>query len=569
MSTKQNSGGAGRVSVTNLDYYTIIKDLLHNFWVVILAGAIAFMAVNIVLQIIYTPLYTSTATLMVTGSANNYNSFATYASDAERFSGILTDQFVLQEVADSLDLIDLEADVEASVIAETNLLSLTVTAKSPQRAFDVAKGILSHYSDISSLMYPNYSLMELVPVSYPSGSSNSIEATSFTKKCVIGAMIGMALIIAICSCFYDNIKNYKDAEEKLDTSVFGVIYHEKKEKKKRKLFKKREKTSILVTNPLVSSAFVEGYKHMRERLISHTRRSGMNVILVTSMLENEGKSTVSANLALSLAAVSDKVLLIDGDLRKPAIHKIFSIDNEKFVNFSQYLTGAASLSDCLYHSDNRNLNLLMEAKGLKKSTEIIDTPPMEKLIEQMREEMDYIIIDTPPLAQVSDAEAIARFADYSIMVLAPDNSKTDLINDCIGDMEACHATLLGCVLNNVNTVSRWIYQHFHINVSRFVSTNTNDYSYGYAASYGFADYYGENGKRADKRSRKGADVQNRDTESADSFFAAYDPERVAHADQSEPEKKAEASESYDTVEQLITLEREITVEQDGEEAQDE
>lgn len=523
MNTKTSQNRDRRISVTSLDYYTIIKDLLHNWWVVLLAGAIAFMGVNVVANMLHRPQYTSTATLMVTGTANNYNSFATYASDAERFAGILTDEYVLQEVAESLNLERIGATVEATVIADTNLLNLSVTADSPTKAFQVGRGIMDHYKDISSLMYPNYNLMELVPVSYPSGPSNSVEVSSLTKKMVLAAVLGMILIIAVCSCLYDNIKNYRDAEEKLDTPVFGIVYHEKKKSSGRK----KKKTSIMVTDPLVSSGFVESYKHLRERVVSRCRASGKNVILITSMQENEGKSTIAANLALSLAAVSKNVLLIDGDLRKPAQYKIFEVKGG-YIRFTKYLKKEASWQECIYESNRRNLKLILETEGSSNSTEIIDTPPFEALIRELRDKMDYIIIDTPPLAQVSDAEAIAKVADYSIMVLSPDNSKTDIINDCIADLEACNAKLLGCVLNNVHTVSRWIYQNLHVDVSRFIASNVNDYSFDYASSYG-----GYGAERKKGKSKKNQSGTAHHVESAESFFVASEPMNVGEEVQDE------------------------------------
>ena len=504
----------------NPDYFTLLKDLARNWWVIAMTGVIVSMVFRILPMIGYTPTYTASTTVIVTGTVRNNDSFSTYSSTAQQFADLLTDEYLLQEIAEDMRVKKLNVKVNAEIISDTNVVTLTVQAGKPTTAYRVIKGILEHYPDISELMYPGYVLEQLIPPEYPSSPDPSPFRRENTGKYVLAAMAAMAGLILLLSMMYDNVCNEKDAANKLDARLLTTVYHEKK-RFRIGFGKRRKKQSVLYTYPSASFGFVQSYKKLREKLTSRCEVSGKKVILITSMMENEGKSTVAANLALSLAAVSDKVLLLDADLRKPAQYKIFDHDTHHETALSDYLEGRSDLSSCLYHDRKNGLYMIYNQKSFIGSSELEGSDRMRDLIEKMKTEMDYIIIDTSPVSQITDAEIMAQYADYSILVIKQDNAPAQAINDCIDQLRECRAKFLGCVLNNVYTIPLLIQQVTGFELGRFLSSAASysgGYSYrsGYGYGYGYGSEYGADNRKPVQR-RQG---KQRGTDSGDRFFAA-------------------------------------------------
>ena len=229
---------------------------------------------------------------------------------------------------------------------------------------------------------------------------------------------------------------------------------------------KRKKTSILIDNPLTGFQYVEAIRKLRRRVEQHI--GNRQVLMVTSLLENEGKSTVAVNLALALAQKHSRVLLIDCDLRKPACHSI--LDHKQFVcGIKEVLQGKANLSDAVIRHQSTQLYLLLGKKGDQNVGDLITSQRMGILLDWARKNFDYVILDLPPMAAAADAEAMTALADASIMVVRQNEAVAPALNKAMAALEGQHAKLLGCVLNNVHT-------------SRIASG-------GYGYGYGYGKYH--------------------------------------------------------------------------------
>jgi len=197
------------------------------------------------------------------------------------------------------------------------------------------------------------------------------------------------------------------------------------------------------------------------------------VVMVTSLLENEGKSTVAVNLALAMAKKHDKVLLIDCDLRKPACHAI--LDQKKFSSgIKEVLQGKVSLSDALVRYKRTNLDILFGRKGDKNVGDLIASDRMDALLQWARDNYNYVVLDLPPMAAASDAEGMTALADSCILVVRQNVAAAPALNKAIAALENQRAKLLGCVVNNVYT-------------SRLSSSGSgygNYHKYNYYGSYG-------------------------------------------------------------------------------------
>lgn len=224
------------------------------------------------------------------------------------------------------------------------------------------------------------------------------------KKAAVIAALAATALLAILSYLRDAVRSGTEAREKLDCSYLGEISHERKYKTVFALLR-RKKTSILITNPVTSFRFVESIRKLRRRVEQHM--DGGKVLIVTSLLENEGKSTVAVNLALAMEQKGKRVLLIDCDLRKPACGMV--LGQSKFTyGLNDILGGKENLSECFLRYQNSDMYMLLAKRGEQNTGDLLISPRMNALLDWARECFDFIVLDLPPMSAASDAEGMGR-----------------------------------------------------------------------------------------------------------------------------------------------------------------
>ena len=266
----------------------------------------------------------------------------------------------------------------------------------------------------------------------------------------IAAVAVLMVLVAGISYLRDTIKNPKDVTSKLDTRLLGSIYHEKKSKSL-KLRKKKEFVSMLISNPLRSFQYAESNKMMASRVRSYLDKENAKTLLVTSVMENEGKSTVAANLALGLAQEGNRVMLIDCDFRKPAQYKIFDMEGKNGDDLGKVLTGKAGTENLIRNWNDTNLYMILNRTSSNSIEAMLKSTTLRQIVGFCRQNMDYVIIDTSPLALVSDTEELAQMADASVLVVRQDTVLTKDINDAIDILNNTRGKVLGCVLNDASS----------------------------------------------------------------------------------------------------------------------
>ena len=168
---------------------------------------------------------------------------------------------------------------------------------------------------------------------------------------------------------------------------------------------------------------------------------------MTSVSENEGKSTVAANIALALGEKHKKVLLVDGDLRKPAQHKIFEDASKNKVSLDKVLKGMVSWKDAMVFKTRDNIWKLFQYHGISDPGEVLREETLAKLVREWKQEMDYIIIDCSPTAVSTDAEIWMEAADTVLLVVRQDWSDVRVINDVVDVVWQTDRDFAGFVLN--------------------------------------------------------------------------------------------------------------------------
>lgn len=490
---QENSKNTVSNSEMPLDIYSILRALVKDWWMILTAGLIGAMLAYMMVGSAYTPSYTSSMTFIVSskGSTNSLSDLNAANEMAETFGEVLNSRLLKKKVQEELNLSYLPGTISTTVVEGTNLMSLKVSAPSPEHAFKIMKSVLNNYSEITDYVMENVVLDVLEAPEVPMTPSNPISASTMMKKYAIVAMGLMVVLLALIDYLKDDIKNEKEVELKLDTKLFGTIYHEVKNKTLKSYLRKTKK-GLLITDPTSSFMFVENYKKLRTKLMYKTREGMGKVILITSVMENEGKSTVAANIALTLAQKSNKVVLLDGDMRRPAAYKILQKRVKKEQEIGEYLNGNAKIGDVLHYDKENGLYLLIGSRHYSNSTEMVSGERLRTLMKAVKKLADYIVIDSPPTSLMADAEVLAEYADVSLLVVRQGTATARSINDTIDILENGHSELMGCIYNDVKT---------GVFSGKRVFGGYGGYKYGYGyGRYGYGKYgYGKSGhKRYEK-----------------------------------------------------------------------
>ena len=195
------------------------------------------------------------------------------------------------------------------------------------------------------------------------------------------------------------------------------------------------------------SMAAESYRTLRTNIQYSSFDKEYRVIAVTSSEPEEGKSTTAGNLALCMAQGDKKVMLIDCDLRKPSLHKKFKTSN--LLGLSDVIIGKVDL-DSVTHRYNKNLFLLTVGKAPPNPSEMLSSKSMNYLLESLKDTYDYIILDTPPLKVVTDAQILSAKVDGTILVVRAEKTKRESVKNAVDLLKNVNANIIGMVLNGIN-----------------------------------------------------------------------------------------------------------------------
>lgn len=230
----------------------------------------------------------------------------------------------------------------------------------------------------------------------------------------------------------------------------------------------------------------EAYRAVRTGLF-FSNRGELKVIQVTSPVPGDGKSTLSSNLAVTMAQSGRRVLLIDADFRRPRIAKIFGIDAD--VGMAAVVAEKAELDDAIYASPVPNLSIMPGGKRPSNPAELLSSRRFKHLIDLLRQKFDIIIIDTPPLLAVSDPGAVAAIVDGVVLTMRLRRNVKPLATRATKILESVDARLLGVVVNGVSAEAGYGYSYGY-NDYRYAYRYGSNYRYGYGSKYGYGGRYG-------------------------------------------------------------------------------
>jgi succinoglycan biosynthesis transport protein ExoP len=252
--------------------------------------------------------------------------------------------------------------------------------------------------------------------------------------------LGFGVLLAFLFEHLNNtLKSANDLEDKLKLVVLGLL--PKISEKTKDLWQ------IVYADP--KSIFTEGIRTIRTGIILSSLDNPHRIIMVTSSLPNEGKSTAASNIAINLSEMN-KVLLIDCDLRKPSIGHVFGLSRNA-NGLSEMLAGTAEQDDCIHSWGETELSILPSGAMSPNPLELLSSNAFKTTLETLLESYDHIIIDTPPILPVSDARLISTLVNGVVFVIKADSTPIPVASDALKRLNQSKAQILGGVLNHFDS----------------------------------------------------------------------------------------------------------------------
>lgn len=297
---------------------------------------------------------------------------------------------------------------------------------------------------------------------------------------LLGFVLGLAVGIGIILMreFMDNSIRSKEDLEKIGLTVLGTIPSMSIDKSKKVLDKKFSNQDDF-RNRLIShfkprSPISESYRSLRTNLELSLPDKKITAIVVTSAGAGEGKSTTTANLAIAYAQFGMKVLIVDGDMRKPTINKMFSVP--KKPGLANMITQRQKMDECIYKTEIDNLYVMPAGSLPPNPSELLGSESMKNLYHQLLKQFDKVFFDAPPLMAVTDAAILGSMTDGILLVTRAGEAQKEVLRHLKQELTNTQIPIIATVLNDVNP------------------KNTSSGYYYYYQRYYFDKYYGENKK---------------------------------------------------------------------------
>ena len=457
--------------IDEINIRSIVRDLLHNWWMFILVGLSALLLLSSFEDLFYKERYTSSATMVISakgrGTVDAYADLTTASEMADVFSDIFSSNVLKELVAEKLDIEMNRFSISASIIPETNLLVVEVSGDQPKIVYQAINEAIAHYAEVSEYVFSNAVLDVLQSPKVNAYPSNTLAIGRYKKLGVLAAMVLMATVISGLNILRCTVKTESAAKRRIKGKKLALIGHEEKNRTLKEKMTSLKK-AILITNSTTSFGYVESFRKLAFRIHSEMKKKNQKVLLVTSISENEGKSTVASNIALALAQSGKKVVLVDLDLRKPAIHKIFNAKGKK----------QRGMWKEIYPINNvESISLILNKKSIEHPIIFMKESNIDRVIAQERERADYIIIDSSPLNVGADTELMLSYADSVALVVRQDWSYVQDIHRFINLLSKQDKDFMGYVLNDFENPNPFKKKQY-------------DYDYGKSyGKYGYGKYH--------------------------------------------------------------------------------
>lgn len=452
-----------------IDLSRLINALLNKAWLVGIVAVICAVVTFLGTFFFVTPQYQSTAMFYVNNSALSLGetSLSITSSDISASRSLVNTYIVILNTRETLnEVIDyaevnlsygkLKQMVSAEAVDSTQVFKVTVTGPDAVEAQKIADAITYILPKRISSIIEGTSAQIVDSAVVPSRPSSP----NYTKNTMIGFVAGLAAMVAIIvlrELFNVTIRTEEDVERSSKYPVLAAVpdmvapgkggYGQKKPGEKQPVSHGKDPEII---GGGISFAASEAYKLLRTKVqFSFADEKDCHVIGVSSALTGEGKSVSAVNLAYSLSQLDKRVLLIDCDMRRPSLSAKLPI--QKAPGLSDFLAGLSHADNllqlCGMPGDERAFHVIAAGRTPPNPMELLSSTRMEKLLGRLRQGYDYIILDLPPVGEVGDALAVAKFTDGMLLVVRQNYCNRIALSAAERQFAFVDAKILGVIYN--------------------------------------------------------------------------------------------------------------------------
>ena len=431
-----------------LDLKTFFKYVISKQFVVVLTVICVLLIGCSYSYNLKIPMYKSTTTVVLTTEKSNLNTITQYDLTLNQnlvstYSEIIKSKRVLRQVIKELNLDlsvgQLSGMVSVGSVADTEIISITVSSDDKYEASEIANEIAKIFTNEIVELYK----IENINVVDRAEVAKSAYNINLKKDIVIYILLGIATgyLIIIAGFYFDTtLKSVEEVEEKLKLPLIGTI----------PLIGKKKKTNTeLVVHENSKSIISEGIKTLRTNLQFSSVDKKLKSVLVASSIPGEGKSFISANLAIAFAQTGKKVLIVDCDMRKGRQHYIFNVKNELGLSDLLISDNIESCKNFFHKTKVDNLFLLTMGTIPPNPTELLGSEKNKKLVELFSKHFDIVIYDGVPINGLSDSLVMSKIVDKVLIVAELKQTPYELINNTKKSLEKVNADIAGVIINKI------------------------------------------------------------------------------------------------------------------------
>ena len=338
--------------------------------------------------------------------------------------------------------------ISASSEENTNLFTLSVTDSDASLAYETLQAVIQCYPEVAELIIGRTNMELLDETGIPPYPDNPREGKdALLKGVAAGGLLGLVWTGAV-TLTRRTVKKKEDFQTRAHMKCIGEVPQVAMKKRS------RDNRNVLnILNEKTDPRFEEALQLVRGKIEYSAWRHHSKIILVTSALAGEGKSTLAVNLALAFSKSGKRAALIDCDLRNPSDRKILGL--EEGDGLYEVLTRKARLADVLLTGKNMNMDdelkfcFLPGGKSTEDGSRLLGSERMQKVIEAVQEKVDIVILDSAPAGLLTDAGVLAQYANSAVFVIKRDFASTEHIMEGMEELSESRIHLIGGVLNGV------------------------------------------------------------------------------------------------------------------------
>jgi capsular exopolysaccharide synthesis family protein len=424
--------------------------LLRRHWLLIALSVILSGGVAMVVTMRQTPQYQASITMFVSAADRSTNSSTAYQASllsqerVKSYANLLMSERVTGMLATTLggglSAAGLQARISAEAIPETVLLRAMVVDESPDRAKSIADALGVEFGAlVQELERPPGDARPLVKVTVVDNAQTPTSPVSPRPllNLMLGLLVGFGIGVGGSLLREDadsSVKSGGDLRHITGGAVLGTIGYDGAVSKR-----------PVVVHGAVHTPRAEAFRFLRANLQFVDVDEPVRLVVITSAMPKEGRTLTTCDLAIALAQAGRRVIVIDADLRKPRVARYLGVDST--AGLTSVLVGHVGLDDALQQWRDLPLHVLPSGPTPPNPGELLGSHHMQRLLEDVRDRADIVLIDTPPLLPVADATVLARNCDGAVVIARHGRTQADELRSGVERLRAADVRLLGTVLN--------------------------------------------------------------------------------------------------------------------------